>query len=223
MSHKLLSTVLIAVAAITVGAQEKTVLYQTNPTPTKTITPAVSFRTPDSPSGFRHFGACLVHTVEYPSADFDLHGVRLTLIASDHHNLYGADFGIIYNYLRGDLEGGQFTFIWNQVDNNVMGAQDSFVGNYVGKTLKGAQLAFGVNISQGIGLEKNIGAQVAAVNIANDLKGAQVGLINKVSNMKGCQIGLVNYAESMEGCQIGLANILGNGKLPFMVIFNCNF
>ena len=80
-----------------------------------------------------------------------------------------------------------------------------------------------VNIAKGIVQEPNLGVQLAIANISGDLKGAQIGIFNEAANIQGLQIGVVNFAETMIGCQIGLANIITNGALPFMVVFNCNF
>ncbi|MBQ6473280.1 MAG: hypothetical protein IJJ33_14945 [Victivallales bacterium] len=223
MRSKILATVLIAVAAIAANAQQKTVLYQASTIPSNTVVPALSTATPASHAGYRPLGVSLIQPVQYPDDSFDIRGLRLTLLGADHHNLYGVELGGFANFVRGDLEGLQLGIAWNQVDSNALGVQFAAIANYAGKHLKGAQLAVGANIARGIVQEPNRGLQLALVNISGDLAGVQFGVFNHAANIRGCQIGVVNFAESMTGCQLGLANVITNGALPFMVLFNCNF
>ena len=223
MLRKILATVLVAVAAITANAQQKTVLYQASTVPSNTVVPAISIDTPASPAGYSPIGVSLIQPLQYPDESCDIRGLRLTLLGADHHNLYGVELGGFVNFVRGDLEGLQLGLAWNQVENNALGVQFAVIANYAGKHLAGAQLAVGVNIAKGIVQEPNRGIQLALVNISGDLAGMQLGVFNHAANIKGCQIGVVNFAETMTGCQIGLANIITNGALPFMVLFNCNF
>lgn len=71
------------------------------------------------------------------------------------------------------------------------------------------------------------GAHLGVVNVESDFEGMQSGLVNILSGKNpgtkapnAFQFGLVNYARDLDGAQFGLVNVIGNGTLPFMIIFN---
>lgn len=71
------------------------------------------------------------------------------------------------------------------------------------------------------------GAHFGVVNVESDFEGMQAGVVNILSGKNpgeaaagAFQFGLVNYARELNGCQFGLVNVIGNGALPFMLIFN---
>lgn len=186
----------------------------------------------------------LVTPVQAPSSDYDVTGLRLSLIYGDCEEFTGLDIGIIdhtgldftglviggVNIADGRLYGGQLGLLnWNghhdrKWERRSIGAQLG-IFNYA-DTFCGLQDGF-VNVAG----SSFTGLQSSFLNITRDLTGLQCGYnfllgVNVASGgIYGCQIGLVNYAERVDsGLQIGLVNIISeDGWLPVLPIVNGNF
>ena len=182
--------------------------------------------------------------VQAPASDYDVKGVRLSLIYGECQEFTGLDIGIVdstrkdftgvaiggANIAADRLRGAQLGLInWN--NNGAMdwsrrstGAQLGLV-NYA-DTFIGLQDGF-VNIANGTFM----GLQASLFNCAHDVYGLQCGFyfllgVNVASgSLHGCQIGLVNYANRVDdGLQIGFVNIIEqNGYAPVFPIVNGNF
>ncbi len=67
------------------------------------------------------------------------------------------------------------------------------------------------------------GFQFGPVNYVYKIfNGCQAGAVNIFSGdlFEGFQLGVVNVATGKRGVQLGLVNVIANGRLPFMILFN---
>ena len=182
----------------------------------------------------------LVTPVQAPASDYDVTGLRLSLVFGDCRNFKGLDLGIA------NRAGGEFFGVGiggaNIAEGLFYGGQVGLV-NWNGNgsrdwatVTKGGQIGLVNYANSFCGLQDGVidysdglftGLQSGLVNIAQDLCGCQCGfyvfLGANIANgsVRGCQLGLVNYAEEMEkGLQVGLLNIISRGGwapvLPFV-------
>ena len=186
----------------------------------------------------------LVTPVQVPSREYDVTGLRLSLLYGDCQDFAGLDIGLLnisrrrftglavsgMNSVGERFCGAQLGLV-NFNGNDLSSLEHSSIGaqvgvlNYAG-TFCGLQDGL-INISS----DRFLGLQASLVNCAEDLYGLQCGFyfifgVNAVSgSMRGCQIGLVNYANRVDGgCQIGLVNIITeNGWMPVLPIVNGSF
>ena len=186
----------------------------------------------------------LVTPLQVPSEDYDVKGLRLSLIYGDCANFTGLDIGVAnrtrgeytglaiggVNIAEGRLHGGQVGLI-NWDGNSATSWENRSIGAQVG-IFNHADMFCGLqdgvfNLSEG----EFSGLQTSFLNCTRDLRGVQCGwyflLGVNIANgtVHGCQVGLVNYAETMEsGCQIGFINIIShNGWTPVFPIVNGSF
>lgn len=185
----------------------------------------------------------LVTPVQFPSAEYDVKGLRFDLIYGVSRNFTGLDLGIA-NHTRGDfagvalggfnltdgrIRGGQLAIVnWNDNgarnwENNSFGVQWGLLNN--ADTFCGWQSGV-ISISG----DEFTGLQAAFLNVAKDLRGVQLGCyflcgVNVADTLDGVQAGIVNYAEHVKGgCQIGLVNIIKQGGwMPVFPFLNGNF
>lgn len=186
----------------------------------------------------------LVTPVQAPASDYDVEGIRLSLIYGECGSFTGLDLGIA-NRARGyfyglavgganiaedRLYGGQLGLVnWNGSESSTWanvskGGQVGFV-NYAG-SFCGLQDGL-INIANGV----FTGLQSGFLNFSTHVNGVQCGAwfflgVNAVEGtMHGCQLGLVNYAETVDrGVQIGLVNIISRGGWsPVLPLVNGSF
>ena len=186
----------------------------------------------------------LVTPVQAPARDYDVTGLRLSLIYGECQAFTGLDIGVIGN-TRKDFTGvavGGLNFVGDQLH----GAQVGVVNWNGNGATSWEQCSIGVQLGilnysdtfcgwQGgyinISGESFTGLQASLVNVAHDMCGLQCGSyfifgVNVASGaLRGCQLGLVNYADTVErGCQIGIVNIIShNGWMPVFPILNGSF
>jgi len=187
----------------------------------------------------------LVTPIQVPASDYDVKGIRLSLIYGECETFKGLDIGIANNATAdftglaiggANISGSRFyggalgLVNWNggtspNWEDVSKGCQLGIV-NYAG-SLCGLQDGF-VNVSEGT----FTGLQCSFLNFADNMNGLQCGAyclifgVNVASGMvRGCQIGLVNYAGEIDkGLQIGLVNILDKGGIaPVFPFVNGNF
>lgn len=182
----------------------------------------------------------LVTPVQAPTSDYDVAGVRLSLVFGECRDFKGLDLGIA-NRSTGDFTGVGIGGA-NIADGILYGGHLGLV-NWNGNksrewatVSKGGQIGL-VNYADSFcGLQDGVinvtdglftGLQSALLNVTDDLYGCQCGfyvfLGANIANgsVRGCQLGLVNYAEEMEkGLQVGIINIISRGGwapvLPFV-------
>lgn len=161
----------------------------------------------------------IVPPVQFPPDDFNVTGLRASVLWGDQRNVYGVDVGLLGNITQQDFVGLGVSgvFNWTRGTTTALGAQLAGVANInTNKTsVYGVQAALITNYNSAEA--KVVGFQVALANISQftDIYGVQMGLYNRAKDVRGFQIGLVNVAENLHGVQIGLVNI--NHKGPFAV------
>ena len=130
----------------------------------------------------------LVTPVQAPSRQYDVTGLRLSLIYGECQDFTGLDIGVIDN-TRKDFTGLAIGGI-NCVGDRLYGAQAGLVNwNDNGETAWE---------------RRSVGAQVGILNYADTFCGLQDGFVNiSGASFMGLQSSLVNVAHDMYGLQCG--------------------
>lgn len=207
-------------------------------------------------------GVSLADPLQLPPANWNVRGLRLDIFYGRNYDLYGLDIGLFgrcdddllgaaidgASWIEGDMYGFQFGALFNIVNGDMRGFQLATLVNRVHNAAVGAQIAcvnhngafFGgqlglVNWNKGIssglqfglvnaGLNDFNGWSFGVVNYAMRQRGLQFGFVNVIDEVgSGLQIGAFNAAPKFEGVQIGFINVLGNGEMPIMPVFNACF
>ncbi|MBO7688278.1 MAG: hypothetical protein J6V72_17985 [Kiritimatiellae bacterium] len=193
----------------------------------------------------------LLPSVQWPTADADITGLRLNVLVGKHHNVYGVDVATIGNVVSNCTAGIQLAGYINLSDT-VYGCQlapycncaaelSGFqVGplNLVADELSGFQIgAFnfsvgwkeaelsGFQIGALNGADKLSGFQIGGVfNIAKQkMAGFQIGIVNIAKELSGFQVGVFNYAEKANGLQVGVLNDIDDATCRFLPLLNMQF
>jgi hypothetical protein len=177
-----------------------------NPQPAQPAAPTApaassSCATPAPNAEFTPFMLSLVSPLEAPTRDFDVTGLRLSIIYGECQNFAGLDIGLI-SRTRGVATGVQISAIATIVDGDAIGFQPGLV-----------------NIVKG----ECDGFQIGAANYVNNGQAFQIGVYNGAQHIEGCQIGLINTARTMSGIEIGLVNVIQDKDAPFLPIINGYF
>ena len=152
--------------------------------------------------GYTPFMLSFTSPLEVPFRDFDVGGLRLSIIYGECHDFDGLDLGLA-SRATGHANGLQSSAI-NIVDGDGIGLQANWLVGFV----KGEYDGF----------------QVGGVNYAQKMQGLQIGLLyNGADYIQGVQIGLINVTRTMIGVQIGLVNVIQSNDAPFLPIVNCAF
>ncbi|HBC87270.1 MAG TPA: hypothetical protein DCZ94_09970 [Lentisphaeria bacterium] len=164
---------------------------------------------------------------------------------TNYSNVYGIKIGVPMVSGYGRVRGIEPSILLSGTDY-VYGVQATLLGVNRAKRVYGLQATSLVNIS-----EEVIGFELSQVNIANEIKGFQASVVNVTGKVAGFQAGAVNVANKVDGfqasavnivgeelkggqlgvfnyskksgCQFGLVNIIEDGWIPFMIIFNIKF
>lgn len=166
--------------------------------------------------------------VQFPPGDFDVAGVRASILWGEHRSLYGFDFGLIGNITDVNFAGMAVSGIFNITHSttNVLGIQAAGFTNVntAKTTITGIQVALGVN--ENVTNTTLTGFQIAGLaNLSSftTVRGFQVALFNKAQDVYGFQIGLVNVAQNVHGLQIGIINFNDKGLFAVSPILNFGF
>lgn len=145
-------------------------------------------------------------------------------------NVYGLKLGAPMVGGYGRVCGIEPSFFYSGTDY-IKGIQAAWVGYSDAKEVYGLQASMGAcNVDKLTGIQtgavcvadKVTGIQLAGVSVLNDVTGIQAGIVNVAKYVGGLQLGAFNY--SNEGaCQIGAINIIEDGYIPCMLIFNISF
>lgn len=169
----------------------------------------------------------IVPPVQFPPADFDVTGLRLSAFWGSHREVYGFDFGVIGNRSRQKFSGlavsGLFNYTGGQT--RIFGLQLAGGTNFNDEktTVIGLQAAALLNYNSA---ESSVhGVQLSLVNYSPFTKvvGVQVGLYNKAKTVYGLQIGLLNFTDNLCGLQIGLLNFNSTGLFAVSPFINFGF
>lgn len=150
--------------------------------------------------GFWPVQFSLVTPVQFPPADYDIGGLRLSLLYGTCCNFDGLDLGLVG--VSENHANGWLADVVNIAYGDGLGLHTGVV-NYLGGDFKGWQ--------------------IGAANWIGSGDSLQIGAFNGAYDMQGVQIGVINTVQRMRGVQIGLVNIISNSDVPFMPIFNCYF
>jgi hypothetical protein len=189
---------------------------------------AILFQLSPAQAAVSPLGVGIVNPVQFPPDDFNVAGLRLSVLWGDHRDVYGLDVGVLGNITRQRFVGVGLAGGANITHGNttILGLQLAGGANinYQKTDVYGLQLAGGMNYQTA---ESSItGFQVAIIgNIAphTTIYGAQIGLYNRAKKVYGFQIGLVNVADSLSGIQIGLVNFHHTGLFAVSPIINIGF
>ena len=136
--------------------------------------------------------------------------------------LMGAETAGIVNWRAGAAHGAQVAGIVN-LSGALNGVQASGITNLAGP-VQGAQASGAVNLARGPteGVQASgvlnlthgdvTGAQLALVNVGENLQGVQFGLVNIAGEVVGVQAGVVNVADRVDGLSFGLVNVINEGR-----------
>ena len=144
------------------------------------------------------FMLAIFDPVQVPQSDWDVAGLRLSILYGNCNTLKGIDIGLVNE--SNHMEGIQVGLI-------------NVGGDAVGLRVNG--LYGDANLMKGL--------EIGIINSCNTLQGWQIGVINSTKMMKGLQLGVVNHTVQAIGVQIGLINIIEDKDFPFMPIFNMSF
>lgn len=171
-------------------------------------------------NGCSPIGISIVQPVQFPSADWDINGIRLNILAGQHNNTAFIDLGVLANFTDGDMNGAQLAGIWNDVTGFATGLQIAGIVNKNASDTTGLQIAcFNFN-----NIEAETHAiQIGLFNFAGDTEGVQIGVFNQTESMSGLQLGVFNLTNSMNGIQIGLCNVIRNSTVPVFIGLNMSF
>ena len=161
----------------------------------------------------------LLPSVELPTADYDILGLRFGLLASEHANVSLIDLNVIAAFTDKEELGLQISGIYNRIGKGAGVLQLGGLANDSRGAFVGGQISAFYNRSSG----EVSGLSLGALNISDGLNGLQVGIVNRTGVLEGLQVGVVNYADEAEGLQIGVINVMRDGKWPALPIVNFGF
>lgn len=168
----------------------------------------------------------VAYPVQFPPSDFNITGVRASLLFGKHRDVYGLDLGVLGNITDQDFVGIGISGLFN-----VTHGQTSALLQLAGITnintnkvnIYGAQISALMNMNDA---ETSIvGLQFALANLSphTTINGFQIGLYNSAYNVRGFQIGLLNFTENLHGMQIGLLNFNHTGLFVVSPVINIGF
>lgn len=169
----------------------------------------------------------LATPVQFPDSDYNVSGLRFSLLWGSHRDVYGLDLGGVGNITNQRFVGTPISGVFNYTkgETTALGVQLAGLTNFnLQKThVYGLQLALGLNYNKAA--SEVIGLQLAAVNLAEftDVYGVQIGVYNRAHSVRGLQIGLVNVADNLRGLQIGLVNFHYTGLFYVSPFVNFGF
>jgi hypothetical protein len=165
--------------------------------------------------------------IQFPPGDFNVTGVRASLLWGKHRSVYGIDVGLLGNITEQTFTGIAVAGGFNKTggDTTITGLQLAGGANINTNktTIVGLQAALGMNYNTGA--STIAGVQLALVNMSafTDIYGVQAGLYNKAKDVYGLQLGLINVADNLHGIQIGLVNFNAKGPFAISPILNIGF
>ena len=148
-------------------------------------------------AGFSPVMFSVFSPIQFPPPEFDVGGLRLSLLYGRCCNFDGLDFGIVGvadNHANGWLV------------NVVTVAYGDGLGLHTG----------GVNYFAG----DFKGLQIGVANWIDSGDVFQIGGYNGGYDIQGLQIGVINTANKLQGLQIGLVNIISSSDVSFFPIIN---
>lgn len=162
--------------------------------------------------------------IQFPPSDFDVTGVRASLLWGRQREVYGLDLALGGNITDNTFTGIAVAGLFNLTHGNTtaIGLQAAGLTNWNTQKTRviGLQAALGLNNNVA---ESTVGGlEIAAVNLADftSIYGLQVGAYNTARDVYGLQIGIINKCTNLHGIQIGLLNFHQNGLFVVSPILN---
>lgn len=170
----------------------------------------------------------IVPPVQFPSDEYSITGLRLSVLYGRHRDVYGFDLGAIGNITDQTFTGIGLSGLFNITHGTttILFLQGAGIMNMTTQKtdVYGLQIAGGLNMnsaqSKVVGLQA---ALLANLSPATTIYGAQIGLYNKAQEVYGFQIGLVNSTKNLHGLQIGLVNFNETGIFGVSPVLNVGF
>lgn len=178
-------------------------------------------------AAFTPLSVNLVPPVQFPPSDYNITGLRTSLLFGRQRDMYGIDLGVLGNITDQNFVGLAVSGLFNIThgQTTALGAQLAGGANYNSQKtdVYGLQLALGANINKAA--SSVTGLQFALVNLADhtNVYGVQAGLYNRALAVYGFQIGLINVCDNLHGLQIGLLNFHSKGLFNVSPILNIGF
>ena len=172
-------------------------------------------------------GISIVDPLQFPPSDFDIMGVRASVIYGKNRDVTGIDLGLIGNITTGKFSGAAVSGLFNSTkgQTTILGLQLAGLANINSEKVSvyGIQAAILSNYNSAE--SSVVGLQVSLANISpsTTINGFQVGIYNKAREVRGLQIGLINMTQSLSGIQIGLLNFYQEGFFKIAPILNVGF
>ena len=150
--------------------------------------------------GFWPFMFSIITPIQLPSSDFDVGGLRLSLLYGRCCNFDGLDIGIVG--VADNHANGWLINVVSVANGDGLGLNTGAV-NYFSGDFKGLQ--------------------IGAANWIDSGDMFQFGVYNGGYDVQGLQVGVINTANKMQGIQIGLVNIISNSDISFFPVINAFF
>jgi len=172
-------------------------------------------------------GISIVDPIQFPPSDFDIMGIRASVIYGKNRDVSGIDIGLIGNITTGKFNGAAVAGLFNSTKGqaNILGVQLAGLGNINSEKVSvyGIQAALLSNYNSAE--SSVVGLQFSLANISPNttINGFQVGIYNKARHVRGLQVGLINMTQNLTGIQIGLLNFYQEGFFKVSPIINVGF
>jgi len=125
-------------------------------------------------AGYTPFMLSIVDPLQLPPSDFDVGGLKISLLYGKCADFLGLDIGIV-SHATGDAEGLHVVGLANIIEGDSIGLHVSGA-NYVQGEFSGLQIGILNNCSHVDGL------QIGVINITDTAYGLQIGLINVIKD-----------------------------------------
>ncbi len=165
--------------------------------------------------------------IQFPSGDFQIRGLRLSVLWGSETEMYGLDVGAIGNVTTTAFGGaaiaGAFNLNYSAADIYILQVAGLANINLGATNIYGLQVTAGTNHN---GADANVyGMQLAPINLCTQTKvyGFQIGLYNRADTITGFQIGFINVTKNLHGLQIGFLNFDETGMFQVSPFLNVGF
>lgn len=169
----------------------------------------------------------IVPPVQFPPSDYDITGLRTSVIYGKHRDVYGLDLGVIGNVTTGKFVGISVSGLFNYKKGTsfVTGLELAGLANVNTQktTIVGLQAAGLFNYNSAASSVSGVQLSLANLSSHTNIYGVQLGIYNRASDVYGLQVGIVNEAKNLHGLQIGLLNFHHTGLFVVSPILNFGF
>lgn len=169
----------------------------------------------------------IVPPVQFPPDDYDITGLRASVIYGKHRDVYGLDLGLIGNVTTGKFVGMSVSGLFNYKMGVSTVTGIEFAGlaniNKQKSNIVGLQIAGLTNYSSAASSVAGVQFSLANLTSHTNIYGVQIGIYNRANSVYGLQIGVVNSAKNLHGLQIGLLNFHHTGLFYVSPILNFGF